>query len=107
MLLEATQRSGRLLDEIEDVLTGATFGAIVARESVGRDGETRLVRRVLLYAVSNGKLRECWPYDEDQRAIDELWSAPLPTPSHMRAATPSPVGFGVSGMCRSVAVSAL
>ncbi|MDQ3738232.1 MAG: nuclear transport factor 2 family protein [Actinomycetota bacterium] len=81
VLLEATQRSGRLLDEIEDVLTGATFGAIVARESVGRDGETRLVRRVLVYTVSNGKLRECWLYDEDQRAIDELWSAPSPTPS--------------------------
>ena len=37
VLVEATQRSGRQLDEIEDVLGGSTFGAIVARESVGRD----------------------------------------------------------------------
>ena len=31
VLVEATQRSGRQLDEIEDVLGGSTFGAIVAR----------------------------------------------------------------------------
>jgi hypothetical protein len=29
---------------------------------------------VLLYRVEDGKLRECWLYDEDQRFIDELWS---------------------------------
>ena len=32
LLVEATQRSGRQLDQIEDVLSGDTFGAIVARE---------------------------------------------------------------------------
>ncbi len=77
VLVEATQRSGRQLDEIEDVLGGSTFGAIVARESVGRD-ETRVVRRLFLYAVRDGKLAEAWLYDEDQRFIDSLWSMPTP-----------------------------
>ena len=76
VLVEATQRSGRQLDEIEDVLAGATFGAIVAREGVGRGDDLRVVRRVFLYKVRDGKLAECWLYDEDQRAIDDLWSTP-------------------------------
>ena len=76
VLVEATQRSGRQLDEIEDVLAGATFGAIVAREGVGRGDDLRVVRRVFLYQVRDGKLAECWLYDEDQRAIDDLWSTP-------------------------------
>jgi ketosteroid isomerase-like protein len=77
VLVEATQRSGRQLDEIEDVLGGSTFGAIVAREGVGRD-ETRVVRRVFLYTVRDGKLAESWLYDESQRFIDSLWSTPTP-----------------------------
>lgn len=74
VLVEATERSGRQLDAIEDVLVGSTYGAIVAREGVGRGGEVRVVRRVLLYKVRDGQIAECWLYDEDQRAIDELWS---------------------------------
>lgn len=76
VLVEATTRSGRQLDEVEDVLAGSTFGAIVAREGV-RDPHgdgLRLIRRVLLYKVRDEKLVECWLYDEDQRSIDELWS---------------------------------
>jgi len=76
VLIEATQRSGRQLDAIEDVMAGTTFGAIVAREGVGRGGDVRTIRRVFLYKVRDGKLAECWLFDEDQRAIDELWSAP-------------------------------
>ena len=77
VLVEATQRSGRQLDEIEDVLGGTTFAAIVAREAVGRD-EQHVVRRLFLYAVRDGKLSECWLYDGDQRFIDTLWSTPTP-----------------------------
>lgn len=74
VLVEATQRSGRQLDVIEDVLAGSTFGAIIAREGV-RDGDgLRVIRRLFLYRVHEAKLAECWLYDEDQRAIDELWS---------------------------------
>jgi ketosteroid isomerase-like protein len=76
VLLAATLRSGRQLDAIEDVLAGSTFGAIVAREGIRQPGgdDLRVIRRVFLYKVRDGKLSECWLYDEDQRAIDELWS---------------------------------
>jgi uncharacterized protein len=73
-LMEATTRSRRQLDAIEDVLGGDTFAAIVAREGVGEP--TRVVRRLFLYTVRDGKLAECWLFDEDQRLIDRLWSAP-------------------------------
>jgi len=79
-LVEATARSGRQLDEIEDVLTGATFGAIIAREGVGHGDDRRVVRRVFVYRVRDGKLAECWLYDDDQRAMDALWSTPVQPP---------------------------
>ena len=34
----------------------------------------RRVRRILLDRVAEGKLRECWLFDEDQRFVDRLWS---------------------------------
>ena len=37
-----------------------------------------VVRRVFLYTVRDGKLAECWLYDEDQRFIDSLWNTPTP-----------------------------
>lgn len=68
----ASQRSARALIEVEDVLVGASLGALIAIEDLGTP--PRRVRRVLLYRVADGKLRECWLFDEDQRFIDELWS---------------------------------
>ena len=73
VLMEATARSRRQLESIEDVLGGDRFAAIVAREGVG--DPVRIVRRVFVYTVRDGKLAECWLYDEDQRLIDRLWSA--------------------------------
>ena len=70
---QASQRSARRLIEIEDVLVGDALGAILAVEELG-DPPQR-VRRVLLYRVLDGQLRECWLYDEDQRFIDALWSS--------------------------------
>ena len=73
-LMEATTRSRRQLDAIEDVLGGDTYAAIIAREGVGEP--LRVVRRVFLYTVRDSKLAECWLFDEDQRFVDRLWSAP-------------------------------
>ena len=70
---QASQRSARRLIEIEDVLVGDALGAILAVEELG--DPPRRVRRVLLYRVLDGQLRECWLYDEDQRFIDALWSS--------------------------------
>ena len=70
---QASQRSARRLIEIEDVLVGDALGAILAVEELG--DPPRRVRRVLLYRVEAGRLRECWLYDEDQRFVDALWSS--------------------------------
>lgn len=74
VLVEATMRSRRQLDAIEDVLGGEKFAAILAREGVGEP--STIVRRLFVYTVRDSKLAECWLYDEDQRFIDRLWSAP-------------------------------
>lgn len=72
VLAQATQRSARELVEVQDVLAGERFGALVAVERLGP--ERREVRRVLLYEVRDGKLAECWLYDEDQPFVDALWA---------------------------------
>lgn len=69
---QASVRTQRVLIDVEDVLVGESLGALIAVEDLG-DPPQR-VRRVLLYRVENGKLRECWLFDEDQRFIDSLWS---------------------------------
>ena len=72
ILGQASFRASRELIEVEDVLAGDEFGALVAVENLGEP--PRRVRRVLLYRVIDGKLGECWLFDEDQRFIDALWS---------------------------------
>lgn len=69
---EASVRTSRRLISVEDVLVGESLGALIAVEDLG--DPPRRVRRVLLYRVQDGKLRECWLFDEDQRFIDGLWS---------------------------------
>lgn len=75
VLGEATARSGRQLVRIVDVLEGAERGALVVVERLGgdSDGGAREVQRILLYRVEDGRLRECWLYDEDQAFVDKLW----------------------------------
>ena len=73
VLGQASYRASRKLIEVEDVLVGENLGALLAIEDLGEP--PRRVRRVLLYRVQDGRLRECWLYDEDQRFIDELWSS--------------------------------
>lgn len=70
---QASFRTSRKLIEIEDILVGDDFGALLAIEDLG--DPPRRVRRILLYRVEEGRLRECWLYDEDQRFIDALWSS--------------------------------
>jgi ketosteroid isomerase-like protein len=79
VLGQASFRSSRKLIEIEDVLVGEELGAIVAVEDLGEP--PRRVRRVLLYRVLEGKLAECWLFDEDQRFIDRLWSTDPEAPA--------------------------
>lgn len=59
---------------IRDVLVGEHFALIVAVECFERDGSQVQIERLLRYRMHEGKLIECWVYDEDQRLIDELWA---------------------------------
>ena len=63
VLGQASFRASRKLIEVEDVLVGENFGALLAIEDLGEP--PRRVRRVLLYRVEDSRLRECWLYDED------------------------------------------
>jgi uncharacterized protein len=64
------ERTDRKLVSIRDVLVGQHFGLIIAIERFWRDGASITVERLLRYSVRDGKLAECWIYDEDQRLVD-------------------------------------
>jgi len=69
-LTELTRRTNRSLVKIVATLAGADRGAIIARESFGT-GDARVeMDRVLIFAVAEGRLRECWVYDADPQLLD-------------------------------------
>jgi uncharacterized protein len=72
ILKRVREKTQRKLLEIQDVMAGERFGVVLACERFERDGRTVEVNRVLKYKVRDGKLSECWIYDEDQRLIDEF-----------------------------------
>ena len=73
-LLEVTRRTNRKLLGIDDVMAGPRRGAILARESFSRDGHTAELERLLVYAVRDGLLLECWVYDRDQATVDSFFA---------------------------------
>ena len=68
VLAEFSRRTRRRLLAIVATMAGPERGAIVARESFG----TVEIERVLVYSVVDGKLHECWVYDEDPMLVDRL-----------------------------------
>ena len=68
------EKTSRRLVSIRDVLAGEHFGLIVAVERFERSGASVEIERMLRYSVRDGKLAECWIYDEDQRLVDEYWA---------------------------------
>ena len=66
--------TNRQLLEIRDVLASDDHAIVIARERFGRDGKQLEANRIFVYRVRDGKLWECWVYDEDQRAVDEFWN---------------------------------
>lgn len=69
-LAEFSKRTKRRLVSIVSTLAGPEHGAVIAREAVGPNAVE--IERVLVYAVKDGLLHECWVYDTDQRLIDQL-----------------------------------
>jgi len=74
VLKKIKQLTNRQLIEIVDVLASDKHAMILARERFERGGRTLELKRVLIYHIRDGKLAECWVYDEDQRAVDEYYS---------------------------------
>jgi ketosteroid isomerase-like protein len=66
--------TNRQLLEIRDVLASDDHAIVIARERFQRDGKQLEANRIFVYRVRDGKLSECWVYDEDQRAVDEFWN---------------------------------
>ena len=72
LLKQVKEKTNRRLLSVRDVLAGEHFGLIVAVEQFEREGATHVLERLLRYSVRDGRLAECWIYDEDQRLIDQL-----------------------------------
>jgi uncharacterized protein len=70
VLAEVTRRTNRKLLAIVDVLAGPERGALLVRERFERDRKRTEVERLLVYAVRDGLLSECWVYDQDQPLVD-------------------------------------
>ena len=73
-LLEVTRRANRKLLGIDDIMAGPQRGAILTRELFSRDGRNAELERLLVYAVRDGLLSECWVYDRDQAAVDAFFA---------------------------------
>lgn len=70
ILVEVTSRTNRRLLAIVDVMAGPERGALLVRERFERDGKAAELERLLVYAVRDGLLGECWVYDQDQALVD-------------------------------------
>jgi ketosteroid isomerase-like protein len=70
ILAEVTRRTNRKLLGIIDIMAGPERGALLVRERFERDGKAAEFERLLVYAVRDGLLGECWVWDQDQAAID-------------------------------------
>jgi uncharacterized protein len=74
VLAEVARRANRKLQGIDDIIAGPQRGAILARELFSRDGRTVEFERLLVYAVRDGLLAECWVYDRDQATVDSFFA---------------------------------
>jgi hypothetical protein len=72
ILAEVTRRTNRKLLGVIDIMAGPERGALLIRERFERDGETAELERLLVYAVHDGLLGECWVYDQDQALVDRF-----------------------------------
>jgi uncharacterized protein len=73
VLAKVQKLTNRQLLEIRDVLASDDHAIVIARERFERDGMRLEANRIFVYRIRDGKLGECWVYDEDQRAVDEFW----------------------------------
>ena len=63
-------RTNRKLLSIIDVMAGPQRAIIIARESFEREGRRAEFDRILVYAIKDERLHECWVYDGDRAVVD-------------------------------------
>ena len=64
----------RTLLEIHDMLVSDEHAVALVRERMGRHDESLELERVFVYHFREGRIGEIWIYDQDQAAIDAMWS---------------------------------
>lgn len=74
-LAEIGEHADRFDSELEDILTGDRFTALLYRVRAARQGRKLDTGWVLLLRIRDGRLAEAWSIPRDQHAVDEFWSA--------------------------------
>ena len=69
-LLTVQARTDRVPVAVIDVMASADHATAWVRERWTVDGEQHELTRVLVYRVADGKLAECWLYDNDSALVD-------------------------------------
>ena len=72
-LAAVSAEARRELLGIDEILASDHGAVIVARERLGRAGESHEIRRLFRYRIARDRFTECWLYDEDQALVDRLW----------------------------------
>jgi ketosteroid isomerase-like protein len=72
ILGEFARRVRRKLKGVIAQMAGPERGGLVVREELASGDEAFEAERLLIYAVRDGRLSECWVYDADQARIDRL-----------------------------------
>ena len=65
---------GTLTYEVHDVLANDEHVAALLTNKAERDGKTLEWKSVSVYHMRDGQIVEAWDHNDDQHAVDEIWS---------------------------------
>jgi uncharacterized protein len=69
---EFSKRTQRRLIAVVDIMAGRDLGSVIVRESFNGGNGAIEVERLLVFRIEKGLLRECWVYDQNPAAIDQI-----------------------------------
>jgi ketosteroid isomerase-like protein len=71
---QAQETNGTLKVEVHDVLANDTHAVVLATISAERGGKTLNDRYTHVAHLVDGKMTECWIFDEKPYEFDEFWA---------------------------------
>jgi ketosteroid isomerase-like protein len=74
-LAEIGEHADRFDSQLEDILVGDHYTALLYRVRAERLDRMLDTGWVLLLQISEGRLAEAWSIPRDQHAVDEFWAA--------------------------------